>query len=1109
MSLILQTAQNLELTDNFSQWRTKFNFVLGELKATNFVTPDEVVTIETSQTIDGGKTFSATVVCNSGISVNGDAIFSGSFSSTGNSNFIGANGIRLLSTSNVSSFRFNFNSPSEKQNLVLDYEDPLDDAQFTISENVTLNISGSEPKIKVGESTWNLPSTDPSANSLLYWNNINDTIIWKTTDAVATELTDTIADSLLDDNDFRNDIIDITTEAITYASTTLAVNLIPVGSIIEIDATAVDGWTNGGVPDTNFPGWLFLDGSTINKTTNPEFTAIVDLLNPGQNTATLTDSTGGVSVKLIKYLEDPVSTFKLEDGNGIQFSNGTTPLDFINLTSNIATVSLKANSSDFIFNSGELTLASNVAKTIDGKLQSSVTPSLGIDLTNKTYVDAQVSSLNQAAQSIQGSTLTLGENIDSRVYCDGEYSLTFVDRDGVGRSFIFGENFGDGEMFDESFVSISPITLAETKFKKSYTSASAHYFVDNNDIIYGHGKNNLGQIAASSRNKNYYSTGNSIIYGNTTIQNCLPAFLPTVDLWPANAVTVDYVTGNGTVSSISNLTLKTKDGVGNAFVDNISTNGLIEYKHSGVSYSRGYFLSIGDNGFGTFGDGLTTDASATTGPKIWGPIGTQLGNNFPARTLWLNFGVQDSERNAIGNLITNSRNAFFKRFNWFKPNVIDALGLSGWRTQTGVGNDVEFSAFNWFIKKVLRTNNAHYVIVGKPGTELQNEVWCSGGNSTGSFGNGTNVSTTDYSPVLSSPTTVIGPGAGNAGSISLRSGDPTSGSGVFRTTSTQNHGFSNFERLINGSNSYVILTGDQNNQNASTTFRLFSTLANAVNAFISGGVGVNFSASTLATSVFSYRSKLKGVYDLHVGGNLLLMKVALTETPNNTALDSLSESAILTNKVMAVGSNANGFSATNQTISEFYTPLDTIFPPNTAKIIRVFAADKIAVSYALDANGNLWTAGNKAAGLSDVGNISGNLQQWTKTNVSLLHKVLNFHFIDFTSSYYKPKIYIICEKRSGSNPSGILFAGGKNYANSLGIPDFTAETLNYVQIIFPEDPKNIVSFHDIAATQPIVICKTPGQSVGRVYSVGNDVKGYFSTRIYDSRNFRNIDRFIR
>jgi hypothetical protein len=1132
----------INYTDNFKVWIDKFNDIVDQLQDTNFAIDDEYVNVDLAQSIIGAKTFNNTTVFNAAVTLSGDLnqnnLINGDvalerlnfkYGIDGNINFIGENGINLLSNPTANEFSLSFPTASTSNTLILDYA--VSGGTFRIANNVNLEVANSE--ITFGTDTWTFPGFPAESSVLQYDGGIS----WLTKAELAEDLAISVA----------NNIALISTAEI-----------MPVGTIIEVDKTKAERWspnglTSGNVADNNFYGWLILNGGTITATdANSPFLNLIYLLNdvvtpPTTPTFPVSadldpDSTSSPNtVKLIKYLPDAVATFGLTKGNGISFfeANGTTPKNTASLKNGITHIELNADSNVFDFPGGQLQLKTNIPRYTNNRL-TTTTPVDDTDAANKLYVDTRV-----LAGGVEGSCYDLMQSVDGSGYSDAKNSFSIVDKSGAGRAWrtaetdTLGTTTNTGSIdADVTLNAISPFGSnfgKVTSLKSTFATPDQFFFTDHDDVIYGYGTNERGDIAANSRGLTEFSSYyNSAFfptnpYSNTTpIRQLLPAFLPLQASWPANAVLSDSVTGiAGSDDSNTNITIKTKDGYGNAYVNINPSSGLVNYFNGTVPYTRGYYISAGRNTEGQFGRGNTTSTSAITGPLIWGP-----GFDSPGRNLWYNFALTSAEKTAIkasnsalSTLLTSDGEKIRKRFNWFKPNAITNGGLqplatdalNDWRTQTGLSTE-SFSDYGWYIKKVVRTYDAHYVIVGKPGNEADNEIWCAGTNRVGAFGNLTTGPITDFVPMLSDAS------ISNAQSTFRVLNNAATGT-VFERTNTNPHGLSDFDVLTFGTttNRYVIL-GDTSGANRSTQFRLFSTLVGARQAFISNSTTAiltlkNTTAASDGIGALNlHRGRLKGIIDISVShgigddssGDGIILRQALTFTsPLPTGLfDRLSEANILTDRLIACGLNTNGRLAINNLDSPTI-PRATAFAGSgleSNKISKIQTCNYSAISFALSSNGVLYFAGNRASGCANSGSASaGNTVLWT--NVGLQGRVHDFFIIDDENI---TRIFVITETATNS---GIfeIYAGGVNIGYVLGTSvSLNAATPKYAKLIFPENPDNIVNIAG-AMNQTYILCKDEGEDIGRVYVTGTEVtRSYFpvSTVLKTFPQFKKIDRDI-
>lgn len=1112
---ILQNIEPIDFTYNFAGWSSTFNKMLLALQEAEFATGDSYVDVDTAQAIDGNKIFIAPASFNSGFNSQGDVtIIDGTLTinsaniniltssrDDGNVRFIGSNGLNLLSSASSLGFNFGFTSPETQNNLVLSFESGS--SFFTFANNVTPRVTNST--IVFGNSTWIVPA-NPTVDSVMRWNPSTNALQWQTKSALVDEL--------------ASDVI----ENLTFSEVTLGAELIPVGTIIDIDATAVENWENGGEANALFPGWLFLDGSTISKVTNPEYSLIVDLLNPGFNTATLPDSTGGANVKLIKYAKDAVTTFRLGADRGIRITQNSVEVDEVSLSGGQYVIQARIDGTTIVYddnNDGALKTGPNIPVYNSGRL-TTLPPISPSDAANKSYVDATVvSSLNT------GSTISINEAVDGFAYSDSSYSLSLIDRNKTARAWGSKRhpNLNDAEGTNMHFHAFSPISDSIVKFKKAISTRDQYYFVDESDILYAYGDNSNGEISQRDRgtsgNEAQYYIGltDGAPYNRAVINQLLPAFLPSATVWPASVVAFDSATGSvgdaGATSTDTHLTIKTKDGLDREYVSGNRNNGLVRYFDSNnQAFTRGYYLSIGPNSSGQFGDGTTNGVSLSSGARLWGPTGA-------GRMLWLNYAILDSERTSLAASLSNATNVenYRRRFNWFKPNVINALGVNTWRAQTGLPNSAVFSQFDRYIKKVVRTSNAHYVIVGSPGDELNNELWSAGNNSGGSFGNGrTDSLNRDFVPMLSQNAQSLGVGAIAA----------ATGSNIFKRANNNPHGFMAFETLVVGTSNLYIVPGDASNTNLSTQFRLFASLDQAVVAFINGGTVGAFTSTSLSTTNFAHRARLKGAYDIAAArtrddssADAIMIKVAKTQETSTSALDALTENEIVTNEVLACGRNADNRLAVNSIASNILVPTPTTFALNglslPTKILQITLCNHTRASFALDSSGYLWYSGNNATGMAGTGVLTGTNSQWTRSLSLNSFRVLRYFVVDSNTTIdsigTNSRIFIVLASRNNASQR-YLFAGGRNRAGGLGTNvSYDAYTANYLKIAFPEDPLNIVEAAGVAL-RSFMLCKGTNETTGRLYEAGS---GYPIDHFKSERgsqswdvipHFRNIDSTI-
>lgn len=1165
MSKILSDISKPAVTygDNFKVWIDQFNAIVNELQNIEFAIDDEFVNIIGNQVITGSKTFDHSTLFKANVIISGDFNQNGlidanvadkelnfSYGVEGNLRFIGKNGISLLSNSTANEFRFGFESADATNTLILNYA--TSGGTFKIANNVNLEVENSQ--IKFGSSTWNFPSF-PSGTSYLTWNGTS--LSWIANQDLAASIANEVGNTL----------------ALTNTA-----EILPVGTIIDIDTTKAEQWrggnpstggglVNGHLPDDNFYGWLILNGGTITAANaNSPFVNLIDLLNNTTNPSPtrpfpisaqlLPNTTSGSpsTVKLIKYLPDAVATFGLTRGKGISFfeTDGVTskPGGTSTLKNGVTHIEVNADNGVFQFdNNGQLQLKPNVPRYTDNRL-TTATPVNNTDATNKAYVDQLV-----AAGGVEGSCYDLMQSSDGLGYSDSKNSFSIVDKSGTGRVWRTSATstlFSESVDADVTLNAISPFGTnfgKVTPLKTTFATLDQFFFTDHDDVIYGYGANTSGAIGASSRGVGEFSDYYNRFFpsnpysGNPQARQLLPSFLPLQALWPANAVLVDKITGiTGSNDSNINITIKTKDGYDNAYINNNHLSGLISYFNGSNAYTRGYYISSGRNSEGQFGNGTLSSTTVTTGPLVWGPR-----FDSPGRNLWYNFALTEAQKeniktssDALSNLLNDNtiREQIRKRFNWFKPNAITDGGLrplaadalAEWRTQTGLSVGTNFSDYSWYIKKVVRTYDAHYVIIGKPGNEEDNEVWCAGTNRRGSFGNPLTSSSNnrDFVPMLSNSTAAFT----NYYKVTGSTSTSTTGTVFERiervnpndsNSNPQPHGLLDFDILTFGTTNRYVILGNSSGQNRSTQFRLFSSFEGARLAFISNSnvaiVTLNSTTTSGIAQTHTRRSRLKGIVDMSVsrgtssdssGDGIILRKALSFKQPlsSDSLIDNIIEDDILTDDLLSCGLNTNGSLAINST-DNAVIPVVNAFEGgrvSSNKIIKLVTCNFSAISFALTSNKTLYFAGNRASGCLNSGSIaSGNIVKWTNVNIANIH---DFFVIDDASPL--SRIFIIAETHQNS---GIydLYAGGINRNYILGTSvSLGVATPNYAKLIFPENPKNIVNIAG-AMDQTYMLCKDEGDSIGRVYVTGREVgRSYFpvSTVTKTFPQFKKIDRDI-
>ena len=1028
----------IDNTDTFKEWADKCNAIIDGLNSTDFITQTAgIMTLASNQTVTGQKTFSQSASFNGGFTTLGNYTLGGAIGVVNTPTFtvnsgdatigdgfevVGSKGIRFKSSSTANAASLKFENAGTPQKLVFDYAGS--GGIFEIGDGNKLALGGSSPTLTVNDYDWNLPSSSPGITpSILKWTGSGSQLSWLAESALAADIVSDVKD-LLQSSNF-----------------TLPVTLIPVGTMIAVDARILDSWAVTGSPEeyaiwSGAPGWLPCDGQTISydETASPEdatYKQLVELLegidSPSGST-TLPDTVsspggeapiGGNSiVYLIKYKEDATTAFAVSTTTG---GVGASGIDLFN-TSNTEVgsfditggkIGLNIDTSVFSFNGdGELTAAVDTAATANTIAKRNSDGSLTVAEPTADSHAATRAHVSSAIDDKRGSVIAFPELVDGHQVSGGNrdqtsWGMTVVDRykrgvfGGLPKSERNGKDGGSNP--NGMFNTFSPVTDKEAVFERTLITTFNYFFIDSDDIIYGSGNNTYGMIGQRDRGTagdftDYYdysyvsSAQKAAIYNDDTVEMPLPAMLPQKTLWPANAVTVDTITHSptGGLARGSNMLIKTKDGIGNNYVSGDRLQGLETYQtDSGVPYTRGWLISTMYGYYGGLGNRTQGDAAHTgkaSGPAIYG-----LGS--AGQSLWTVFGITDAER-AAGITTAMAADSTFtdkvnKRFHYYKRNATeagglaeasDAAALAAWQTALGLTGGETFDDYSYYVKKAVITEETSYLIVGKPGNESENELWTAGYGAYGQTGNGTsNSNTRVHVPATNaSGTTLSG--------ISVVTGALVPINKVFQSTTA--HGFEDFEqiRINNGVSRYYIVRGDHLNQNLTTHFRLFKYTDEhlAQDAIRDGGTTSAYANVALGTQVLTHFEKVKGIFDISVGASnrsadyWLARRTTDTKT-DSTQLDSLPESAFDQVTVMGCGYNAYGQLGTgDQTNKTVPVTVSLGTADRPVDIIAIRQGyNSFVVTENSDGNRSIHATGRNVGGLMDVGTTASNTVSFT------------------------------------------------------------------------------------------------------------------------------------
>ena len=830
MAIPNHTLEQIELTDTFKEWSDKCNLAIVALQNTNFATTDNAVLLNVIQTITASKTFSE------GVNFNGDIIGYGDVS------FRGANKTLSLELGQVNvaletdidiirpNILFKHNVEDVGYNLTSSATGvTLGGGNLELLDGSVLDLQGTTPTMKVGSATWLLPNLAPTTNSLLQWNDSNDTLEWAAVSTLAAAVSSLVRDEFIN------------------SSVTPTAEIIPVGSYMEVDSSVLINWPQSAgdyILNPVYPGWMVCDGNDIPLLDSPyveaDWESIINLLNDGVDNSPLNATLPNIAVvsgppdkvTLIKVNPDPVVAFQVTNitagtgNNGITLTgpNGVAASSF---GIQGGKVGLNVNTDDFEFEAGgELKIANigsaETASTVvrrdaDGRARFEA-PSDDKDAANKKFVDDSVQVVVNDIGFSKGKVSRLGISGQGDVSVHAStHRNRFVYIDANGLVHLHGDSGDDLPTTSSQnakgniLYAISPITKEIQKMKDVYLSQYSIFQVGEDDILYGSGNNRYGAIGQEDRVGDVdvmgHATSGIAQYSRSSSSTAIPAMLPSSSIWPGSYVTCEYLTNseNPHGSSLGDHTIKTKDG--------------LDSSNATDDESLGYIISTGVGGYDSFGMGNSNNnTTRALGAHVWG-----LNVNSAGRNLW------------------------------------DVFGTSG------VFGSFNRVASTWRIKQVVRARYAHLVIVGNA-TGAENEVWGAGLNNIGQLGH----------PVLTNSMGEFVPALNAATSFS--STNLTYAASVY--TLNVAHNFEDFEAVNLGYGWKFVITGDAAGADKTTKFRLFSDEVQARTARNDNGVVGSYNVANPHLYTWSQRKKLKGITSLTIGetSDDYIAVYALTDT---------------------------------------------------------------------------------------------------------------------------------------------------------------------------------------------------------------------------------------
>jgi len=1041
-------------TDTFKDWADKCNDVITAIDSTTFITDATGVTLQGSQTITGVKTFSSS----GGINVLG-----GSFNAF-TSQPIVFNGTGTLTIGTTKSLIID--GPVQIRNEITFEKDATTetfgfngaaDALVSTVPIEASKLSNTGTTIGLRSIDYTLPASGAAEDSFLQ-SDASNNLTW----SAVSDVTTSVINSL------------------SAANFTLPLEVIPVGTIIEVDSNVLDAWDGGGPPygeDAAYPGWRVCDGSTISydQNTTPEDTEyekLVRLLNEtvgGVQTsgnATLPDMANSVvspseaTTFLIKAKSDPALLYTVTGGDGVTITPNN---DLLTNTFDIegGDIALNVDGTDFTFNSGVLTLdnvtdeptASTVVKRDAGGRSSFSDPVDDDHVATKGYVDDADNPGTVRALTDGGTRKISGFNDRYG------YNRVLIDKNSNPRVYGF-----HSKLFNElgpPFPSVGTTTTLATgtripvdrvaDFDTDPTDYDSHmkriiktrintFVVDEDDVLYGVGSTAGGQLGVKT---------------DLTNDRFEPAMVPSV--WGDSYVTIDNISYSGDDVDENSTIANTQQ--------NVARQVLIKTKTTGGTHGQ---LIVAANNNGKFGNG----SSGTQTTNVTGPTKFEAGG--AGRNLWQTLG--------------------------------DGTATSF--------NDQVADTSEYYVKNFFINTDSIFVIVGTDaGGDASNQLWSAGNQHhtltnatyTGGGGRGaTTISQKEFAPVCGVSTETVA-----VSSVTVPGGETGT---VFTTAAA--HGLNNYDVLANATyattnsptGAFTVIIGDEAGANTTTKFRLYDDVTKAyLDDVTPGSNGIVIGSSP----TFNIHRPLTGVVDFDYGG------IAGSHFYYARTTD---------NKLYSWGRNKFGGTGLSETAER------VDFAKQSAENVSEIYGTNGLLGLIKKTDNKLYACGlgeYGAGGIKQAGVASNRydytkpVREWTAsaglpggynvTNVFVLagefgpNKVNGPTLIASNDSKKPgstvPGVFVVMTP-VGSGKSK-LYAAGFNYYNMLGLGWSSSDHFwhtydGFVEVPFPENPENIVSV-SWARWETLILCKDdPADTTGRLYKAGVSNTNYSDSFQYSA-----------